>query len=335
MCAQTPWFVNAGTLCQSVRGTSIDVAISALLLETVAPAAIEVALAVQGEIAERIRQADALRHQQLERARYDAELARRRYLKVDPDNRLVADALEADWNDQLRRLDHLQQELEHQRQTDNRVLTEEARGRILELVKDFPRVWNDPKTPALERKRMVALLIEDVTLIKADVVTLHVRFRGGRTHSFSVPRPVPIARIRKTLPEVVQAVDELLETCTDREVAVHLNQRGYTNWKGATFTFKKVALIRHAYQLKSRFERLRSRGMLTGDEMAQQLGVCTTTIHQWGRERFLRRHLYGNNHRCLYEPLGNVVLVKGTGGRCAKPPTLSPFNSPNRMQYDA
>ncbi|MGH8533307.1 MAG: recombinase family protein, partial [Gammaproteobacteria bacterium] len=195
---------HAGTLCQSVRGTSIDVAISVLLLETVAPAAIEVALAVQGEIAERIRQADALRHQQLERARYDAELARRRYLKVDPDNRLVADALEADWNDQLRRLDHLQQELEHQRQTDNRVLTEEARGRILELVKDFPRVWNDPKTPALERKRMVALLIEDVTLIKADVVTLHVRFRGGRTHSFSVPRPVPIARIRKTLPEVVQ-----------------------------------------------------------------------------------------------------------------------------------
>ncbi|MGH8524216.1 MAG: recombinase family protein, partial [Gammaproteobacteria bacterium] len=160
---------HAGKLCQSVRGTSIDAAISTLLLETVAPAAIEVALAVQQEIGERIRQAEELRRQQLERARYEAELARRRYLKVDPDNRLVADALEADWNDRLRTLDCLQQEHEHQRHADSQMLTEGARGRIMDLVKDFPSIWTDPQTPALERKRMVALLIEDVTLIKADV----------------------------------------------------------------------------------------------------------------------------------------------------------------------
>ncbi len=46
----------------------------------------------------------------MERARYDAELARRRYLHVDPSNRLVADTLEADWNERLRHLDLLQQE---------------------------------------------------------------------------------------------------------------------------------------------------------------------------------------------------------------------------------
>ncbi|MGH8524275.1 MAG: hypothetical protein ACREXY_08680, partial [Gammaproteobacteria bacterium] len=75
-----------------------------------------------------------------------------------------------------------------------------ARGRIMDLVKDFPSIWTDPQTPALERKRMVALLIEDVTLIKADVVTLHVRFRGGectasRSHAPSLlpasARPYP------------------------------------------------------------------------------------------------------------------------------------------------
>ena len=130
-------------------GTSIDAAISTLLLETVAPAAIEVAVAVQGEIAERIRQADALRHQQLERARYDAELARRRCLKVDPDNRLVADALEADWNDRLRTLDCLQQEHEHQRHADSQMLTEGARGGIMDLAKDFPSIWTDPRQRAL------------------------------------------------------------------------------------------------------------------------------------------------------------------------------------------
>jgi hypothetical protein len=114
---------------------------------------------------------------------------------------------------------------------------------------------------------------------------------------------------------VIRAVDELLETCTDREVAARLNDMGYRNWKGQAFTLKKVMLVRRAYHLKSRFERLRERGMLTGDELARQLGVCTTTVHQWGRAGLLRRHLYGNNYRCLYEPVRDVVVIKGAGGR--------------------
>jgi DNA invertase Pin-like site-specific DNA recombinase len=315
---------RAGRLCQSVRGRPVDEAISALLLDTVAPAAIEVALAVQEEIAARIEQAEGLRRSQLERTRYEAELARRRYLKVDPDNRLVADALEADWNDRLRQLDALQREHERQRQVDHGLLSDEARGRILALAKEFRRVWNDPRTVPIERKRMVALLIEDVTLAKADRVSIHVRFRGGKTDSLTIDKPKPIALIRKTLPEVVQMVDQLLETCTDRQVAARLNELGYRNWRGQSFTFKKVTVIRRAYLLKSRFERLREGGMLTGDELARQLGVCTTTVPQWGRQGLLGRHLYGNNHRCLYEPLGNIIVTKGAGGRHgSRPPSLT------------
>ncbi|HYZ42503.1 MAG TPA: recombinase family protein [Stellaceae bacterium] len=306
---------RAGKLCQSVRGRPIDEAVSALLLESVAPAAIEMALAVQEEIAHRIEQAEDLRRSQLERACYEAELARRRYLKVDPDNRLVADALEADWNNRLRHLDALQREHERQRAADQGLLSEEARRRILALAKDFRRVWNDPRTSPIERKRIVALLIEDVTLVKAERVSIHVRFRGGKTTSLTIDKPKPIALIRKTLPEVVRAVDELLEICTDQQVAARLNELGYRNWRGQSFTVKKVIVIRKAYGLRSRFERLRERGMLTGDEVARQLGVCTTTIHQWGRAGLLRRHLYGNNYRCLYEPLADVVVVKGAGGR--------------------
>jgi hypothetical protein len=306
---------RAGKLCQSVRGRPIDEAVSALLLETVAPAAIEMALAVQEEIADRIEEAEGVRRSQLERARYEAELARRRYLKVDPDNRLVADALEADWNNRLRHLDALQREHERQRTADRGLLSEEARGRILALAKEFRRVWNDPRTAPLERKRIVALLIEDVTLVKADRIAIHVRFRGGKTASLTIDKPKPIALVRKTLPEVVRAVDDLLETCTDRQVAARLNELGHRNWKDHAFTLKKVELIRRAYHLKSRFERLRERGMLTGDELAKQLGVCTTTVHQWGRAGLLKRHLYGNNYRCLYEPIANVVVVKGSGGR--------------------
>lgn len=306
---------RAGKLCQSVRGRPVDEAISKLLLATVAPAAIEVALAVQDEIARRVEEASALRHTQLERARYEAELARRRYLKVDPDHRLVADALEADWNARLRRLDGLQQEHDRQRQADRSLLGDQARERILALAADFARIWNDERVASIERKRMLALLIEDVTLVKADRIAMHVRWRGGRTESLQIDRPKPMALIRKTLPQVVQAVDDLLDTGSDRQVAARLNELGYTNWKGQSFTFKKVITLRYAYKLKSRFQRLRERGMLTGDELAKQLGVCTTTVHDWGRAGFLRRHLYGNYHRCLYEPLGKVVLVKGNGGR--------------------
>lgn len=94
----------ATRICQVVPGKGVDDAIGELLLTTVTPMALEVALQVQQELESRIDEADRLRAKHVERARYDAELARRRYMAVDPDNRLVADALEAGWNDRLRAL---------------------------------------------------------------------------------------------------------------------------------------------------------------------------------------------------------------------------------------
>ncbi|CAB3802989.1 recombinase family protein [Pararobbsia alpina] len=308
---------QAGKHCQWVRGTAVDEAISALLLQTVAPAAIEVALAVQQEIAQRVEQAAALREAQLQRARYEAELARRRYLK----GRLtgMCDCASSRSASATNRLsgstDTLQREHERQREADRTLLDEPARRRIMALASDFPRVWNDARTSAVERKRMLGLLIEDVTLIVGQQIDVHVRWRGGRTQSLSVARPRPMPQVRKTLPQVVSLIDEWLETSTDRQIAARLNELGHRNWRGESFTMKKVILIRQTYALKSRFERLRERGMLTGEEVAQQLGVSTTTIHQLGRQGVLNPHLYGNNCRCLYEPLGNVKLVKGAGSQ--------------------
>jgi len=311
--------------CQWVQGTEIDAAISALLLQTLAPAAIDVALAVQQEISQRVEQAAAMRAAQLQRCRYEAELARRRYLKVDPDNRLVADALEAEWNQRLRQLDALQREHERQQQADQTLLDEPSRQRVVDLAQDFPRVWHDPRTSALQRKKMLALMIEDVTLISGAQVAVHVRWRGGRTQSFTVDKPKPIALVRKTLPEVVQLIDELLETCTDVEVAQRLNKLGHRNWRGDCFTHKKVRLVRITYGLKSRFQRLRERGMLTSGELARRFGVCPTTVNYLGRQGILKRHTYDSEHRYLYEPPGDVALVKGAGGRYGgRPPQLIP-----------
>jgi hypothetical protein len=115
--------------------------------------ALEVALSVQQELQVRCEETDRLRRQQVERARYEAELGRRRYMQVDPDNRLVADELEAEWNRRLRALTDAQEEYGRQRHADRAVLDEEQRRRILALATDFPRLWQAPGTPDRERKR--------------------------------------------------------------------------------------------------------------------------------------------------------------------------------------
>jgi hypothetical protein len=115
------------------------------------PIALDIALAVQQEVQTRLDDVDRLRRKQVERARYEADQAQRRYMLVDPANRLVADTLEAEWNCKLRALDEAQQEYERLRQTDHLTMDEAQRTRIVSLASDFPRLWQDPKTPDRER----------------------------------------------------------------------------------------------------------------------------------------------------------------------------------------
>jgi hypothetical protein len=160
------------------------------------PMTLEVALAVQQEVEARISETDALRQKHVERAQYEAELARRRYMKVDPDNRLVADSLEAEWNNKLRSLGEAQAEYEQQTQKQRLLIDSQAREQLLSLASDFPRIWNDPTVESRERKRILRLLIEDVTLINGEMIQVHVRLRGGATRTLPVAKPMPIAQIR-------------------------------------------------------------------------------------------------------------------------------------------
>src|SRR5947209_6010874 len=109
-------------ICQHIPGAAIDEAAENILVEAVSPITLEVSLAVQQELQSRLDTADRLRQQQVERARYAAELSRRRYLRVDPDNRLVADSLEADWNDKLKLLSEAQEVCERQRTQDRKLV---------------------------------------------------------------------------------------------------------------------------------------------------------------------------------------------------------------------
>jgi DNA invertase Pin-like site-specific DNA recombinase len=285
--------------CQIVPGGVVDAAISALLIQTVTPQALEIALQVQGEVVARADEADRLRQQQVERARYEADLAQRRFLRVDPDNRLVADVLEADWNAKLRLLAAAQEEAERGRQA-ARVATEQERAAVLALATDFPRLWADPRTADRDRKRMVRLLIADVTLLKAKDITIQVRFVGGATQTLQVAPPKVITILRRTDAAIVAEIDRLLDQYTDAEIAAHLNAQGRHSYDGKPFHRVMVASIRQHHHLLDRFTRLRARGLLTCREMTERLHVCSDTVERWRDRGLLHAERYNDRGDCLY-----------------------------------
>jgi Recombinase zinc beta ribbon domain/Recombinase/MerR HTH family regulatory protein len=287
--------------CLTVPGAGVDTAIGQLLLHTVTPLALDVALTVQAELEARSDEADAMRRSHIERARHRAELARRRYLAVDPDNRLVADSLEADWNDALRQL-QTAQDYYDRATTAATALSHEHKDRIRALAGDFPALWSDPATPQPERKRLARLLIEDVTLTKTNQIHLHVRFRGGQTTSLTIPIPPTGWKARQTDPHTFALLDRLLDDHTDAETADALNAAGRRSGERKAFTRLIVLHLRRAHQLPSHAERLRARGLLTMDEIAGRLGVHRSTIKAWRRAGLLVSHKANDKNERLFEP---------------------------------
>jgi DNA invertase Pin-like site-specific DNA recombinase len=312
--------------CLGVPGHGVDQAIGRLLLETVTPLALEVALTVQAELEARADEADQLRRSHVERARHHAELARRRYLAVDPDNRLVADTLEADWNDTLRQLQAAQDDYERASATANAALTDEHKARIRQLAADFPALWSDPATPPRERKRIARLLIEDVTLNKTDEIHLHIRFRGGQTQSLTTAIPPKAWQTRQTNPDTLTLLNQLLDDHTDAETAEQLNHAGHRSGEGKPFTPKIVLGLRRDHQLPNHHERLRAHGLLTIEEIAERLGVHTTTIDAWRRAGLLTSHKANDKNERLFEAPtpGDPRLVKRMGRRLDQREPIQP-----------
>lgn len=306
-------------VCQDIPGASIDAAVSDLLLEAVTPMNLEVTLAVEQELHARIEEAEDLRRQQVERARYEAELARRRFLRVDPDNRLVADSLEADWNDKLRALQQAQEEYERQCKGDRRVLDEQHKCDIRALANDFPRLWNDPQTPQRERKRLVRLLIEDVTLLKQEQIQVQVRFKGGVAQTITLPRPKNSWQLRETDRTVIEEIDRLLDHYTDRKIADILNEKGFHSGWGYSFHSRIVARLRKQYGLKPRYDRLRDAGLLTAKEMAELLDIDVATVSAWRRKGLLPAHAYTDKNEYLYEHPGDNPPLKNKWKQSVKP----------------
>ena len=315
-----------GPVCLNIPGAGIDEAISQLLLDTVTPLALDVALTVQAELEQRADEADQLRRSHVDRARQRAELARRRYLSVDPTNRLVADTLEADWNQALRAVAAAQDDYERATAAAQATLTEQHKTRVRALAADFPRLWKDPATPARERKRLTRLVIEDVTLDRTDQIHLHVRFRGGQTTSLTAPIPPRAWQARQTDPDTLRLLDRLLDDHTDLNTAEQLNQAGRVSGTGIPFTAAIVLGLRRNHNLPSHADRLRTRGLLTAEEIAERLDIHTTTVRDWQRAGLLTAQKANDKNMLLYEPPppGDPRLAKQQGRRLDRREPIQP-----------
>jgi len=293
--------------CQRIPGAAIDKAIGDLLVSMINNQNIDVAIAVRRELQSRLDEADRLRYQQVERCRYETDLARQRYMKVDPDKRYVAEVLEAEWNEKLRALDEAQSSYEAARERDASTLDHDHTAALKSLPRDFSAVWEDTSLANRDRKRMVRLLIEDVTLLKDTKVTCHIRFKGGSCKTLNLPLPRSAWEQRKTPPEVVTTIDELLNEYPDYKLVDILTERGLTSGTGKPFSPARVTRIRMTYRLPTRWTRLRQQGKLSAPEIARRLGVSNEKVRRCREFGLLTGYEYRKGYYLYDDPGPDVI----------------------------
>jgi DNA invertase Pin-like site-specific DNA recombinase len=289
--------------CQNMAGAGVDAAVADFVLDALTPLAIEAAITVSCELDARAADADRLRASHVDRARHNADAARRRYLAVDPGNRLVADALEADWNQRLRELAEAQDDYDRARRATATGLSDAQTERVRALAADLPALWRDPATPMRERKRLIRLLVTDVTLLKtSEHINIALRLTGGQQHQLSIPRPQTAWEQHTTPPETITAIHKVVADHLLEEAVDVLNSRGLTGGWGKPFTLNSLRHLCHARNIPTLRDRLRADGMLTRRELAQRLGVHPATISQWRREGLITGRRVDGRGEYLFHP---------------------------------
>ena len=289
VCAQLHTQFAAPT-CQCIRGDGIDAAVAQLLLAAIEPAQLTIALEAIEHLEAQARAIDHQWHLRIERARYEAERARRRYEEVEPEFRLVARSLERDWNEKLSVLDQLERDYTETAPAASRHVSEAQRQGIVDLVHDLPAVWQAETTTHAERKHVVRLLIKDVMVTKLEkTVRVDVRWQTQACSTLEVARPKPAYVIRRTAPEVIERIGQLARTHIDIEIATRLNDAGYRGGQGGAFTASMVKGLRYAYGIKSGCPLgpvacptgQRGDGRYSAQAAAALLNVTVYTIADW------------------------------------------------------
>jgi DNA invertase Pin-like site-specific DNA recombinase len=280
----------AGPTCQSLRGDGVDAAVAHSFLEAIQPAELAVSLAALEQLEARARQIDRQWQLRLEQARYEADLARRRFGAVEPEHRLVARSLERDWNAKLAEVDRLEREYTAVPPPTACRVGPVERQRILELAQDLPAVWHAPSTTPAERKQLLRCLVRDVTLTKeATTIHLGIRWQTEACTTLAIPRPRRSADVRRTDPAVVQRIRDLAPGHTDRQIAVLLHDEGRVSGLAGRFTASKVQWLRYQHRIASGCpdgplacpQGQRGDGRYSARAAAALLNVSVATIAAW------------------------------------------------------
>jgi DNA invertase Pin-like site-specific DNA recombinase len=279
-----------GSACMYMRADPLDQALSKKILEIIKPEHITIALKALEELEKRNNAIDKQWCMRIERAEYEAQLAQRRYEQVDPANRLVAASLERRWNDALGKVEQIKNEFSHYQQKKAYTATDEQKERILALAQDLPYLWNLPTTKEKDRKRILRLLIKDITvekLTEVGQVILHVRWQGGASEDIRVELPQKIYDKWRYPPHIVEKIQTLAETLTDHEIAERLNKEGLLSAKGKAFTKSVVNWIRYKNSILSLQSREKRSEELTVKQVSEKLEISHYVIYNWIGQGFL------------------------------------------------
>lgn len=268
------------TSCLAVQSGYLDRAVEARVLEVVNQEQIDLALEAYDILQQREEQVSGQWKLRLQRAEYEAQLAQKQYDQVDPANRLVASTLERRWNDALVDLEHVKQQIAGLSREQN-VVTAQQRDQLLSLARDLPRLWHARTTSAKDKKRILQLLLQDITVEKPERfrAVLHVRWQGGLCEDLAVELPRPTADRWRHSDSLVNRVRELAQQYSDDEIATQLNAEGLTSAKGNRYTRSSVSWIRHKHQIPP--AQKKNSEELTVQDVAQRFGVSHNVVYYW------------------------------------------------------
>ena len=295
----------AGKTCQTLRGDAIDEAVTQTFLDAMQPAQLEISRAAFAQVEARQQQIEQQWQLRIERAQYEADLAQRRFMAVEPENRLVARTLERDWNEKLADLQRLAQESAKQPRPTAALATPEQRKQVLKLAQDLPAVWHASTTQQTERKQLLRFLIKDVTLARrTTTIYIGIRWQTEARTELTIPRPLPPGEEVRTPTAVLERIRTLAVDHTDRQIAAQLNQEGLLSGRGLPFTQHMVNWLRYAYNISSDCPSgpaacptgQRGDGRYSSRKAAALLNVNISTIAAWckdGKLDYVQEHPHG------------------------------------------
>jgi len=284
VCTQPP-VQGRSPLCQAFGATRLEQAFEQLVLEALAPLGMEAMLAAETAYLRADDAQRALWQQRVERARYEADLARRQYDAVDPANRLVAGELERRWEQALGALDEVEREATAKRQTFTQALSSEEKACLRRFAEDLPSLWHASSTRVQNKKRLVRCLIAQVVVDvprNDEPLQARIHWVGGEVTPIAVPKGRVGVHCYATDPEILDLIRQLGAEFSDEQIARILQRKGLKTSKGLTFTVHRVTNLRYAHKIPGHTRaQLQPAHVHTVEQVAERLGISRRTVVHW------------------------------------------------------